>query len=516
MHPILLAAFPVLFLFAANLGEHVTIDPLVEPLALAVGAVALLLVLTVGLLRVTGLDAGRAALVVSVGVALFFSYGHAWQAADELLREHWVLLTGWALLAIGGTTAVLRASAGRVGRVTRVLNMIAALLVAINVVPIVGFALQEGSGVADGPASDSSVASNPSDPDIWYLVFDRYAGAPGLERAFGFDNDAFVSALEARGLAVYEGATANYLKTAHSLVSTLEMDFLDAQQLQDAAATPDDWAPLYRVLQGSHAVQRFLQERGYEYLHLGVRRGATYDNSAADRTFIYGEQTEFSAVLADTTLLTAIASFTTSDVLSGTSELYRNHSLYQMNVLEQLASARSLRPRFIFAHLLLPHPPYVFNADGSWVTTRQAAERTPEQQYIEQLRFANDRILALLDAIQASPDVPPVIVLQADEGPFPDRYARDELSFQWREATDAELVQKFSILAAYRVPGVSAAELELSSTPTPVNAFRAVFNALFDAGFETLPDRNLIFSDQRHIYDLIDATDRVQDAMQRP
>ena len=513
LHPLLLGAFPVLYLFAANLGEQVTIDPLIGPLLIAVGCAVALLALVRALFALVGLDALRAGLVASLVLALFFGYGHVWHSTEASIRSHAPLLAAWALLGILGVVLVVRARADRIRLTTGTLNLAAIVLVIVNAVAIIGFAPRDDSvAVGAGPYAPAG-APRSSAPDIWYLVFDRYGGAPGLAEAYGYDNRPFLRALESRGLTVFEDATANYLKTAHSLVSTLEMAYLDGEALRADAAAPDDWAPLYRVLQGSHAVGRFVHEQGYEYLHLGVRRGSTYTNTTADRTFLYTDHSEFSAVLLDSTLATALGSLTSSQALGGIAEMYRNHSLYQLDVLEQLASEESERPRFIFAHFLLPHPPYVFNADGSWVTTAQAAERSPDEQYLAQVEFTNDRILELLDAIERSSDEPPVIVLQSDEGPFPARYARDEESFTWRDATDAELLQKFSILAAYRVPGAGPGELGLEPTMTPVNTFRAVFNVVFDANLELLPDQNIIFVDQRHLYDLVDVTDRVRAAV---
>jgi hypothetical protein len=503
----------VLFLFADNLGEQVTTEPLIGPLVVAVAGSAAFLLVVVAICLPLGIGPIRAALIASAGIALFFGYGHVAGALPATLPVPWPLLGAWALLWIASIVFAIRSRSHRAQQVTGVLNLAAAILVVINLVPIAGFALQ-ADPVAAGGRGSGDVAPSASDPDIWYLVFDRYGGERGLNAAYGFDNSAFLAGLEQRGFSVHDGATANYLKTAHSLVSTLEMAYLDGDALRDEATASDDYAPLYRVLQGSHAVERFLHDRGYQYLHLGLRRGATYTNTTADRTFLYTDQTEFSAVLRETTLVRALDNLGGSDALGGTAEIYRNQSLYQLNMLDQLASADPERPRFIFAHFLLPHPPYVFNADGSLVTTAQAATRSPEQQYLEQLQYANDRILELLDSIQRSSGEPPVIILQADEGPFPERYARDEWSFAWTEATDAELVQKFSILAAYHVPGVDPADLGLPATTTAVNAFRAVFNAVFDAGFELLPDRNVIFTDQRHLYDLVDVTPRVQDAME--
>ncbi len=513
LHPLLVATFPVVHLYAANLGEQITLDPLYLPLAAAIGGAAALLGLLAGGANLLGRDVRKAALLVSLVVALFFAYGHIWQAAQELLRMHRYLLTVWGLVALAGIVLVLRSPAAHVHTATGVLNVIGLILVAVNLVPILQFVVDPAVGHNESVGPRTPASAPPSagqGRDIWYLVFDRYAGQDALSRIYGYDNSQFLAQLERRGFTIAEHSTANYVKTAHSLASTLGMEYLDAEALEAAASAPDDWKPLYRALQGSHAVQRFVHERGYRYLHLGVLRGATYTNSEADAVYVYGNQTEFGAVLSNTTLLVALENVLGGPGADSYATLYGRHSLYQFSTLAQLASAPAESPRFIFAHFLLPHPPYAFNADGSWVSPEQAAERDEAEEYIQQLQFTNDRMLELLDEVLDRPDdESPIVLIQADEGPFPPRYARDEEGFAWIEATEDELVQKFSILAAYRVPGVSEAELGVYPGITPVNSFRVIFNAAFGTDLPMLPDRNFVFVDQRHIYDMIDVTARL-------
>ena len=43
IHPLLAAAYPVVFLFAANAAEQITLEPLWRPLRTAVGAAALVM-----------------------------------------------------------------------------------------------------------------------------------------------------------------------------------------------------------------------------------------------------------------------------------------------------------------------------------------------------------------------------------------------------------------------------------------------------------------------------------------
>ena len=514
LHPFLMAAFPVLFLFAANIREQLSLQPLWMPIALVLGFAAAILLVALGIGRLRGAGPGRAALAASLLILLALTYGHAWNLVGEVAGLHRVLLVGWGALAVAGIVIMARLRPTAVRRLTTAVNVGAGILIAINVVPIGDLALRTLSiGETARPGGeDPGGTSSGQGRDVWYLVFDRYAGSPALDALYGFDNSPFLDELRDRGFRVAERSTANYLKTAHSLASSLNMDELDADALAAEASAPDDWTPLYRRLQTSHAVERFLHERGYRYLHLGLRRGATYANDAADVSFLHGDTTEFSAVLADTTILLALQRILPDLFATGTDAVYPAQTLYQLDQLEQLAAAPGRN--FVFAHLLLPHPPYAFNADGSRVTPEQRESRTDDEQYLEQLRYANARILSLLDRLHDRPaDSWPIVVLAADEGPFPRRYAEDEAGFAWLEASPEELLRKFSILTAISLPGVDNAALEaagFTDTLTPVNQFRVVFNAAFDADLPILPERNWVFVDQRHLYDLVDVTERVR------
>ena len=113
-----------------------------------------------------------------------------------------------------------------------------------------------------------------------------------------------------------------------------------------------------------------------------------------------------------------------------------------------------------------------------------------------------DRILA-----ESGPDA--VIMLGSDEGPFPARYRADEWGFNWRDASDEELEQKFNILFAMRVPGADLDAAGFHDAITPVNTFRIIFNARFGTDLPLLPDRSWAHEDLTHFYDFFEVTDRL-------
>jgi hypothetical protein len=114
----------------------------------------------------------------------------------------------------------------------------------------------------------------------------------------------------------------------------------------------------------------------------------------------------------------------------------------------------------------------------------------------------------MVDQLLAGPDdTDPIVVIQSDEGPHPDRLEADEDSFEWPDATDTELGEKFRILDALYLPG-EGTDAELGSF-TPVNSFRIIFDRYFDADLPLLPDRTWVFQDSTHPYRMTEITDRL-------
>ncbi len=103
---------------------------------------------------------------------------------------------------------------------------------------------------------------------------------------------------------------------------------------------------------------------------------------------------------------------------------------YQTGQLDSIADEPG--PKYVFAHILLPHPPFIYLGDGTYAPGKAT--------YRSQLEYVNTFILDYVDRLIDSPeDEQPIIILQADEGPFPARYDANVEGFDWATATDDEL-----------------------------------------------------------------------------
>jgi hypothetical protein len=144
-------------------------------------------------------------------------------------------------------------------------------------------------------------------------------------------------------------------------------------------------------------------------------------------------------------------------------------------------------PKFVFMHIIDPHPPFVFNADGSKIPDPssfidQNGNYTLEkyqQGYRDDVPFADQELEKTITALLSKSTRPVVIVLQTDTGPW------------FTSGPD-----QFTILNAYYMPGHTA---QLYPGISPVNSFRVVLNAYFNAKLPLLNDQSY-FSPIPYIY----------------
>ncbi|MEM7224001.1 MAG: sulfatase-like hydrolase/transferase [Pseudomonadota bacterium] len=510
IHPVLLASFLWLSSYAANRDELFFHDVMGAGLAIT-GAAMLLVGLVWSLTRNAGLS-GVLALIIIIGVAY---YGRVFDGLDAALGgtlPNGVFLVLWCLLFLAAI-GVIAAKRSRFESLTRSLNLVSLALIAL---PLGSLAIGAvgGQKIAEAqaaPLPPVSVAEGPTRrPDIFYLVFDRYADNRTLKQLYGFDNGVFLEGLRQRGFHVTDQARANYTKTAHSLASSLNLQHLHGLSEQIGSGS-GDWKPVYSLLRENRAAQ-FLKAQGYRYLHLGSWWQPTRDNDLADESFdgtpplpwLGISLNEFQWLLAKPSLLVRAA-----DLLLGQShDREREQHQRVRKKFEKLAAARHQdAPLFVFAHMLVPHPPYVFHPDGRFKTAAEAQALPERRNYLDQLLYSNQQIEALLDELLAR-DPQPIIILQADEGPFPARYSRDTEGFDWRQASDEELKEKFGILNAVYFPDRDYRGLQ--GDVTPVNTFRVLLNTYFGTQLPLLPDRSYSFASDSDLYSFFDVTDALQ------
>jgi hypothetical protein len=164
----------------------------------------------------------------------------------------------------------------------------------------------------------------------------------------------------------------------------------------------------------------------------------------------------------------------------------RDNILFILESLERLASTRG--PKFVFAHIVSPHEPFVLGANGEFIYSPAIDHRGDGkftdahfEAYGIQASYLANRMIGIVDAILSTAGTPPVIIIQADHGP---------------DLSVAE--DRSKILNAYYFPGAAD---EIYPTITPVNTFRLVLNSILGSDLPLKVDRSY-FASKENPFDL--------------
>jgi hypothetical protein len=144
-------------------------------------------------------------------------------------------------------------------------------------------------------------------------------------------------------------------------------------------------------------------------------------------------------------------------------------------------------PKFVFAHIVAPHAPYLFTADGEPVRPDgpftlvepgvSSGGIGKAARYRDQARVTR-QIEDTIEAILRDSSSQPILILQSDHG--------SGAGEEWEGPQAPGLEQRASILNAYLVP--SSCQDSLYASITPVNSFRVVFDCVFGASLLLKPD----------------------------
>jgi hypothetical protein len=515
LHPFLFAAGSVLSLYVTNLSETAFAD-VAAPLA---GALAFALALFLGFGTVLRGFGPRAAILASIVLVIALHHENLfWWLNDWIGGAMSWPASLWFMLAfmLAGLAAVWLAPV-RLTLPNAILNGVAFVLFIVPAWKAASYEWRDFAyrtpteiaaigpgGSGSGPIGSAFAAptAHAGLPDIYFFIFDRYGSQATLATEFNFDNQPFIDFLREKGFYVADEARANYLKTAPSLASTFHMDYINF--LRNVTRNePNEWRPMYEMLD-DHRVARFLKEKGYTFIQSGSWWGPTQHNSFADENHSFGVG-EFEWLYLRETMLPHLldAAFPGSPAARSLRPENGQCRRVPLQIEEAKKAAERDEPTFFFAHLLLPHEPFVFKPDGSCREWEEIRRVDFNEGYVAQVSYANSLIEDFVTTALSRPGPKPIIIIQADEGPFPKRYRTGNRS--WRDASKAEIQMKTGVLSAFYFPDGDYRMLRPDITS--VNTFRLLFDKYFDAGLPLLPERIWGYPNYPDFYEFYDITD---------
>ena len=500
IHPILIALFPVFLVYSQNI-HLILIQGIIFPILIILG----ITIVIWASIRFVLKNTRKSALLTSLYVFLFFSYGIIFKILESNVTEeyliliHVLLLITYTSLVVFITYYVVK-TRRNFSYVTSTTNVVSIILLSLIFLNITVYNFENFSSFDDEAYEPTIAGNNPNSlPDIYYIVLDEYAPLRTLNTVYDYDNSDFVKFLQERNFYVAKNSHSNYAETFLAMASTLNMKYVNYLSDTVGKESLDQRIP-YQMISNNH-VMKNLKSVGYEIYNFDSGWWGTRSLQIADANLCSKNQNmDFHTLHA----LKQISVFRAFDIFikDPSSEIFhqerRDRISCQFDDITKIKQETE-KPVFVFMHVMAPHDPYVFGPDGEEVDYKYTFGPTgtayldPNEEktaYLNQLIYLTKILKDVIKNLQENSENQPIIIVQSDTGP----------STKFGETmNEKHQVDRMSIINAYYFPN-GKYDL-LSDDVTPVNSFRIVFDSHFETNYGLVDDR-IFYSTYEKPYEL--------------
>jgi hypothetical protein len=314
-------------------------------------------------------------------------------------------------------------------------------------------------------------------PNVYYLLFDEYPGYNTLQTAFGFKNDSLYHFLQRTGFKMLP-SVSNYNLTFFSMSSIFNMQYVDSNYI--------------KIIDQHNYQQRFLEIKNAEVFALYKSMGYQIENYSifdigdlvcinADKTFLTKHNRALVAKMLHHRLIKDMGWWFNGTMLQNMFTYKQNiYYVDETNLKIERAIKESLKqnspkPKFCYAHFLMPHPPYFRDSSGAFIRneTGQIINSNDKKYFLTYLKYTNSFITSLVSDI-VQQDSSAIIVIMSDHG------------FREFENRTAFNSSAFDNICAVKFPDTNF--LPLKDSMNTVNFFRYVFNCEYGQQIPYLKD----------------------------
>jgi len=419
--------------------------------------------------RIVG-NENKSSLIIGMGIGFFFYFGYIQDALKGVMffgipfDKTSILITLSAIVFIIFTIYILKTKRN-LQPPLKILNVVTITILIVVVIPIL---------IPNSFAEKSNV---------YHIILDEYTDNEILTKKFGHDNTEFLNFLKTNKFYVPEKIFSMSSSTPHELNSILNMEYPESygwvsdnyQKMNDNKVMQIFSENDYRIIE-TNSMMRY---KNFSYVD---------ENLCYDKNFINSE-------FLDQLLNKSIIRYFMEKHQENTR---RDTVRCSFDALNQIP-IHSEKPTYVFAHLYVPHPPFLFGPNGESITPDHGeisglqSWENPEG-YTNQLIFATTEIKKIVENIILN-DSSAIIIIQGDTGTLTGTDQESQKTFD-------DVYQSHSILYAIRISDDINPE-EINS----VNTYRIIFNHIFNLNYDYLESYNFQMND---IGELIDITEKLK------
>ena len=493
LHPFLFGVFPILTLFENNM-RFISETELVLPIIF----VLLIVGSSVFFLKYLLKNNFKSEIIVTFLIVLSLTYGTIYFLIDDVeingvdIGRHRYLLILFFSAIILFSFFIIKSKKDMV-TLNYVLNFVSIIMVSVIIFNVVSFEIND---VAFSKLSEPSIIENSFNvaPDIYFIILDGYPGEKSLEQNLGYDNSNFLDKMESIGFVNHEISYANYPHTFLSIPSMLNMKYLN---YLDEILSESRSQTIPYSMGSDNLVMNTAKSLGYTTFSFDSGWGFTRSVKSADLNMCGDNKflnSEFLINVVKNSILNPIYV-----------KIYESSLVdLKLCVFDELPkiNEKTDLPIFVFAHIFMPHPPYLFNENGELNdnTTLElnldVDSNLNKELFLKQMIFLNSKIFDISKNIIENEDV--IIIIASDHGTS---FTLGGKSEYFANATDEMISERMDILLLTYNP---KNEPVFDDLHTPVNIFRKLYSHYFNLEYPTLPDR--VYFGKDGYYDLMNKT----------
>lgn len=502
-HPILVALFPILIIYSQNVGR-MNIEELILP-------VILLVIFSIALyygIKIVLKNPFKASIIVTLVLIFLFSYGHVYYLLNDVSIDGFDI--GRNRYLIPAFTIILGISLFFIIKSNRIFDNATSIMNVISIVFLIvaisniGFVAAENANCENCENQEIfyegkdftkffephtfSISDEQELPDVYYLILDEYARSDALEEYHNFNNQEFVQYLEKKGFDVADNSFTNYPMSVQAIPATMNMNYINFLA-DEIGADVRNYEPLIGKdfgLYSNNMVIKNFKDMDYKIITFNTFALTLYENKLSDKVFCDREKALLGNKLLDALARTSIFGYYV--------ERWAEAELRQVTLcaFDEFGNAGKVfdEPVFVWAHIMLPHPPWIFGPNGEEITPGKPLLITdnpefrdagwqPKLQYTQQVEFANKKTIEVIEKILEH-NQNSIIIVQGDHGTAWD--------LNWKDPGRDDVWQRLRNFNAMYFPDEFKRD-SLYEDRTLVNTFRIVFNEYFGSEYEILENK---------------------------
>jgi len=499
--PILIGIFFIIIRYNENFNE-INISNLMFVVLIILPIIGLFSII----MRVIIKDNSKSTLISSLLLITFFVFI---PIHDSLFEEEigkydsvgYLILFPISLIPLSIITYLILKSKKNFEKIIKIGVVVILSLVIFNISEI-GLVASTNYSIADNSSETFSIYQNIA-RDVYHIVPDERASTTILKENYDYDNLDFVNYLQNEGFFIPKTSFSNYNSTSLSLPSILNMEYvnykMDSEKAEDLVFD--------KIMENNSVVKNF-ENIGYEVVYFDSEYNLAPTSKSTNMLcgsnstnlriiFFFIDNTPI--VIFKNNLFELIDSNGNEEFIkiSSTKPMVEN----RLCIFDELVSLdeKYSEPIFVHAHIILPHGPFLFDANGNVIgDSRESVKNHWASSYLDQLEYTDSKIQEVVKKLLTK-EPQPIIIIQSDHG--------------IRDLSDKSLIRvdDFSNFSAYYFPEV---ELNDDEYPiiTSVNSFRILFNTYFGTDYELLENKMYIKNGTKYedITNIIISKDNIQ------